>query len=145
MLISIYHVFCFFVTKKLQIKAPCKIDNVIVFLEKIYILTKKYVFSKYQKCCKVCQNGKSTSQKPCKVCQNEKMTSQKCCKVCKNAKSIVTTLEPYGFRCPKMQYVCNVFLTIALTLDSQRCVFRPNWQASGSFDRPKPFLTEKHN
>ena len=40
------------------------------------------------------------------------MTSQKCCKVCKNAKSIVTTLEPYGFRCPEMQYVCHLFLTL---------------------------------
>ena len=53
-----------------------------------------------------------------KVCKNGNLTSQKSCKVCKNAKWIVTTLEPYGFRCPETQYVCNLFVAFALTLDS---------------------------
>ena len=54
------------------------------------------------------------------------MTSQKCCKVCKNAKSIVTTLEPYGFRCPDTQYVCDFLLRLRsrsahMDLDFQKC------------------------
>ena len=46
------------------------------------------------------------------------MTYQKSCNVFKNAKSIVNSLEPYGFRCPETQHVCNFLFAFALTFDS---------------------------
>ena len=79
-----------------------------------------------------CKIEKTTSQKPCQVCQNGKMTSQKCWKVCENATSIVTTLEPYGFRCPEMQYVCHLFFAFALTLDSYGFLFSPEREQIGA-------------